>query len=247
MDSEKPLILGHRGFRGRLENTLPAFRRALRYADGIEFDVRLTGDGKLIVHHDDSFQANGSRYRLRALTLRELRKLHPLGKLVPTVEEVLRSFPEVLLNVDVKEIDAVDGITKLLERHKATENTVFSSENPAIVRAILTECPECRVGLSIVGYSSIPRIPLLRGMTSVHVPIDAVSYIGYQPLVVLLRTLRRRGLRVYIWNYRMDERVWIPRLLHLVDVVISDNPARLRKSFYAEGVVSRGDSYVGTR
>ncbi|WP_258084766.1 glycerophosphodiester phosphodiesterase family protein [Thermococcus thermotolerans] len=247
MDSGEPPILGHRGFRGRLENTLPAFRRALRYADGIEFDVRLTGDGKLVVHHDDSFYANGSRYRLKALTLRELRRLHPLGKLVPTVEEVLRSFPEALLNVDVKEMDAVNGITKLLERYRATENTVFSSENPAVVRAILMECPECRVGLSIVGYSSVPWISRLRGITSVHVPIDAVSYIGYRPLVVLLRSLRRRGLKVYLWNYRMDERVWVPRLLSLVDVIISDNPARLRKSFYAEGVVFRGDSYVGTR
>ncbi|NJE62362.1 glycerophosphodiester phosphodiesterase family protein [Thermococcus sp. 21S7] len=76
---EQPSILGHRGFRGRLENTLPAFRRALKYADGIEFDIRLTGDGKLVIHHDGSFYADGSRYRLRTLSLRELWKLHRSG------------------------------------------------------------------------------------------------------------------------------------------------------------------------
>ncbi|WP_246454672.1 glycerophosphodiester phosphodiesterase family protein [Thermococcus camini] len=48
MDSERPLILGHRGVRGRLENTLPSFERVLKYADGVEFDVRLTRDGKLL-------------------------------------------------------------------------------------------------------------------------------------------------------------------------------------------------------
>jgi glycerophosphoryl diester phosphodiesterase len=244
---KQPKVLGHRGFRGRLENTLPAFRRALKYADGIEFDIRLTGDGKLVIHHDDSFYADGSRYRLRALSLGELWKLHPLGRLVPTVEEVLRSFPNVLLNADVKETEAVERILKLVEEHGALENTVFSSENPEIVKAIMRECPECRVGLSIVGYSSVPWIPRLRGMSSIHVPIDAVSYIGYRPLVVLLRTLRRRGLKVYIWNYRMNELAWVPRLLPLADAVISDDPARLRKGFYVRDLSEGGDGDVGTR
>ncbi len=243
----RPSILGHRGCRGRLENTLPAFRRALKYADGIEFDVRMTGDGKLVIHHGCSFQANGSRYRLRALSLRELRRLHPLGSLVPTVKEVLRSFPGALLNADIKEIDAVGSTIRLVERHRATENTVFSSESPEIVRAVLRECPGCRVGLSIVGYSSVLWIPRLREVTSVHVPIDAVSYIGYRPLVVLLRALRRRGLKVYLWNYRMDEMVWVPRLLPLADALISDNPARLRKSFYVGGLPEGGDAHVGTQ
>ncbi|ASJ04209.1 glycerophosphodiester phosphodiesterase family protein [Thermococcus barossii] len=243
----RPNILGHRGIRGRLENTLPAFRRALKYADGIEFDVRLTGDGKPVVHHDDSFYADGSVYRLRALSLRELWKLHPLGRLVPTVSEVLRAFPGVLLNIDVKEMEAVERILKLVERHGSLENSVFSSENPEVVKAIIGECPECRAGLSIVGYSSVPWIPRLKGMGSIHVPIDAVSYIGYRPLVVLLRTLRRRGLEVYLWNYRMNELAWIPRLLPLADAVISDNPAWLRKCFYGRGVSKGGDGSVGAR
>ncbi|WP_245610475.1 glycerophosphodiester phosphodiesterase family protein [Thermococcus celericrescens] len=59
MDSERPLILGHRGVRGRLENTLPSFERALKYADGVEFDVRLTRDGKLVTQHDGAFTPTG--------------------------------------------------------------------------------------------------------------------------------------------------------------------------------------------
>ena len=46
----------HRGLHGDgvPENSLPAFERAVRHGYGIEWDVHLTRDGKLIVHHDDS-------------------------------------------------------------------------------------------------------------------------------------------------------------------------------------------------
>ncbi|ASJ10085.1 glycerophosphodiester phosphodiesterase [Thermococcus sp. P6] len=235
MYREGPVILGHRGFRGRIENTLPAFRRALKYADGIEFDVRLTGDGKVLVHHDDSFVADGFSHSLRDLSLVELRRLHPMGRLVPTLGEVVREFKGVRMDVDVKEIETVEETLRLVERYNALEKAVFSSEDPEIVRTVLRECPECRVGFSIVGYSSVPRLLRLKGIHSVHVPIDAVSYIGYRPLMTILRALRRRGLAVYLWNYRMDEMFWVPRLISVTDVLISDDPARLRKSFLPQG------------
>lgn len=242
---EEILIFGHRGFRGPIENTPPAFGRALKYADGIEFDVRLTGDRKIIIHHDDAFWANGSRYRLRGMSLRELRRLHPLGNLIPTIKDVLRRFPGALLDVDVKELEAVEGTLKLVERYGATERAIFSSDVPGIIHALLRECPECRVGFSVVGYPSVFWIPRMKGLYSIHVPIDAISYVGYRALVLLLRALRRRGLAIYLWNYRMDELTWVPRLLLFVDAVISDDPARLRKSFYGRRISKRGDMHVG--
>ncbi|ACJ15685.1 glycerophosphoryl diester phosphodiesterase [Thermococcus onnurineus NA1] len=236
-----PMILGHRGFKGRLENTLPAFRRALRYADGIEFDVRVAGDGKLVVHHDEGFQANGSYQYIRELSLRELRRVHPNGRLIPTVRNVFREFSGALLNADLKEIDAVEGTLGLAERFGILENVVFSTENREIAEHLIKECPSCKVGFSIVSYSSIAHLAGLKGLYSVHVPIDTIGYVGYKALVVLLRTLRKRGTRIYLWNYQMDELYWVPRLLPFVDAVISDDPARLRKSFYPKGLFAGGD------
>ena len=47
-------IFAHRGFSSQYpENTMIAFRRALEAgADGIEFDARLTRDGKIVIMHD---------------------------------------------------------------------------------------------------------------------------------------------------------------------------------------------------
>ncbi|NJE30737.1 glycerophosphodiester phosphodiesterase [Thermococcus sp. 18S1] len=231
MDSERPLILGHRGVRGRLENTLPSFERALRYADGVEFDVRLTRDGKLVTHHDAGFYSNGTFYSLKNLTFVELRRLHPRGRIIPRVGDVFIRLNGAVFNADVKEVNAVEPLLREAERHGTLERTVFSSERPEIVESVLKACPDCRVGFSIVGYSSIIWVPRLNGIYSLHVPIDAVSYVGYGAFRSLLQTFRKRGLRIYLWNHGMDELHWVPKLLPLVDAVISDDPARLRKVF----------------
>jgi glycerophosphoryl diester phosphodiesterase len=34
------------------ENTLESLRHAIGFHDGIEFDLRLTADGEVIIHHD---------------------------------------------------------------------------------------------------------------------------------------------------------------------------------------------------
>ena len=50
----RPLVAGHRGSAGAApENTMASFRLAVvAGADMIEFDVRMTRDGELVVHHD---------------------------------------------------------------------------------------------------------------------------------------------------------------------------------------------------
>ncbi|AMQ19137.1 glycerophosphodiester phosphodiesterase family protein [Thermococcus peptonophilus] len=224
------LTLGHRGVRGKLENTVPAFKRALRWADGVEMDVRVAVDGKLVVHHDGGFWSNGNYYLVSELTFKDLKRLHPLGKLVPSVKEVIRSVSG-FFDFDVKEPEAVEPLLSLVEKNSLFASSVFSADNPDIVKKLISECPDCRVGFSITGYSNAIVLPTLRGLYSVHVPIDAVSYVGFRNLVAILRTARKRGLKIFLWNYRMDELTWVPRFLPFVDAVISDDPARLRKAF----------------
>src|SRR5262245_53518696 len=115
------LHISHRG--GALlapENTLFAFRMALeRYrTDVLELDVHLTRDGELVVFHDATLErcTNGSG-PLSALSFAELRRLDAgygftrdgrtfpfrgQGIQIPSLREVLRTFPTARLNVEVK-------------------------------------------------------------------------------------------------------------------------------------------------
>ncbi len=113
----KVLVSGHRGESCfGLENTMSAFRRALSLdVDMIETDVRMTGDGHLVLMHDDNVErmTNGSG-RIREMTLQEIRELDVTKNAkisvspepVPLFSELLElvsKYPDVLLNIEFKD------------------------------------------------------------------------------------------------------------------------------------------------
>ncbi|NJE54957.1 glycerophosphodiester phosphodiesterase family protein [Thermococcus sp. 21S9] len=239
------ILLGHRGVRGPLENTIPAFRRALRHADGIELDVRITADGRLVVLHDGEFRAGREKYLVRELTYGELVKLHPLGRLVPTFNRVLKLSPGVL-NVDIKEMETLESIIGVLERTGYLERAVISADDPEWVRTIVKECPNCRVGFSITcARNAVMSLKPPEGVYSIHVPLDLAGYIGFNGLISLLRFYRRKRVRTWLWNYRMNELSFVPKLTSLVDAVISDDPARLKRFISFGSIKVEATCHVG--
>ena len=76
-----PEVVAHRGASARRpEHTLAAYELALRQgADGLECDVRLTGDGHLVCVHDRTIdRTSGGSGVVSAMTLAELRR-HDFG------------------------------------------------------------------------------------------------------------------------------------------------------------------------
>jgi len=69
-------VIGHRGARGlALENSLAAFDLALQLGvDAVEFDVVLTGDGKLAIYHDLEVPSAAGGQPIQAMSLAELRR-----------------------------------------------------------------------------------------------------------------------------------------------------------------------------
>ena len=74
----KPQIIAHRGWSGSYpEHTILAFEKALELpVDGLEFDLRLTADGEIVISHepDADMHSNGTGL-IRDMTLKELKKL----------------------------------------------------------------------------------------------------------------------------------------------------------------------------
>lgn len=74
----KTKIFAHRGSAGtHPENTMAAFKEALKVgADGIELDVQLTKDNRLVVIHDGSVdRTTNGKGNVRDFTLKEIQKL----------------------------------------------------------------------------------------------------------------------------------------------------------------------------
>ena len=113
MEMLKPfeeVYIAHRGLfdpeQGIPENSLPAFRRAVEHGYGIELDVQMTKDGKLVVFHDRTLlRMCGVDRVLTKLTYDELMEysLGNTAEKIPLYEEVLEVVGgKVPLVVEVK-------------------------------------------------------------------------------------------------------------------------------------------------
>lgn len=136
----RPLVTAHRGFSGQYpENTLPAFTKAYELGvDILEFDVRESADGGLVVIHDATLdRTTTGTGRVDQHPLSALKRLNascwegphdrgrrlsdPSGEAeIPALEEVLSAFAgKVGLNIQVytDRKEALDTIVRLYLHH----------------------------------------------------------------------------------------------------------------------------------
>jgi glycerophosphoryl diester phosphodiesterase len=107
-------ICAHRGAMDtHPENTLAAFKEAVRLgAHMIEFDVRMTMDGHLVILHDETVdRTSKGRGKVSELSLDEVKQLDAgswksaefAGEKIPTLKEALAVMPaDIWLNVHLK-------------------------------------------------------------------------------------------------------------------------------------------------
>src|SRR5690606_20454200 len=98
----QPMIAAHRGANEFLpEHSLAAYRQAIvEGADAFEFDIRLTADGHLVLHHDRTVKrTSDGKGAVSELTLEQLRELNfaalhpdcgddPEAARIPTIEDL---------------------------------------------------------------------------------------------------------------------------------------------------------------
>jgi glycerophosphoryl diester phosphodiesterase len=155
-----PLLIAHRGANAHeVENTLPAFRRAMAEgADGVELDVQCCASGEVVVFHDDDLRRlAGLSERIDRLPLAALRQVRLLGGGdIPTLGEALEVCgPAGLVNIEIKYESLgtdgcralVAGVTDAVARAGAEARVLVSSFSPAVVRLWRKQCPEVPCGL----------------------------------------------------------------------------------------------------
>jgi len=116
-------IIAHRGASGEYpENTLLAFARAIEQgADALELDLRVTADGVPVVLHDAALDRTTDRSGLvRTLPLEVVRQADAgRGEAVPTLADVLESFPTTPLVIEIKTPEAAQPVLSVLQTRGA--------------------------------------------------------------------------------------------------------------------------------
>ncbi|APB31378.1 hypothetical protein BHY08_05765 [Vagococcus teuberi] len=149
-------VIAHRGSKGtHPENTLPAFQEAIDVkADGIELDVQLTCDGKLVVIHDEKLnRTTNAKGWVKDLTLAEIKQLDAgswfderfKDTKIPTLEEVLALLKinqfRGLLNIELK-TDRIEylgieqKVLRAIEEADVSFTIVLSSFNRDTLRRL---------------------------------------------------------------------------------------------------------------
>jgi glycerophosphoryl diester phosphodiesterase len=156
-----PLDPGPQGFahRGRHygsvfpENSLIAFAAALEIGAGIECDVRLTADYRIIVFHDaDAWRMCSSRVAISTSTFAELTRLRLGEGPIPTLESLLALVKgRVPLLIEVKVADDIWRWVPALRRALADYAGPYGvmSFDPRMPRLLKTNLPHIRRGLVI--------------------------------------------------------------------------------------------------
>lgn len=157
-----PLHIAHRG--GALvapENTLFAFRQAVeKYAtDMIETDVQRTKDGVVVVFHDDTLdRCTDMKGPINQVTWAELQQAdagyrfkldgaYPergRGHGVSRLADVLRAFPDLPFNIDVKPQDPVlvDAFVEVVKAEGAVDRVCIGSEHDVQGAALFERLPD---------------------------------------------------------------------------------------------------------
>lgn len=146
-----PRILAHRGLAIDVpENTIAAFRAAFDVGvTHMETDAQVTKDDVAVLWHDPTLERwDGTKTRIRDLSLGELQRRTRQGQQISTVAEALEALPEAKFNIDVKDIDAASSVCEGIKWVRAEQRVVLTAFSERTCRELRQLLPLAYHGTS---------------------------------------------------------------------------------------------------
>lgn len=216
------MVCGHRGAPAVApENTLTSFGAAAdRGATWVEFDVRPTGDGELVIHHDPVTTEGITIGASPRASLRDD---------IPVFGELPAALPTLGLDIEMKTDDIgmsleafADLVTSEIEAHCSTvDNLMVTSFDASALALVRDRRPDIATGLLFWNRTAT---------WAIKTAVDA-GHTAIAPSIKLLDeacvdSARSHGLDVATWT--VNKPVDIRRAATLgVDMIIGDDPATI--------------------
>jgi len=241
MLANNPLIIAHRGCSSEApENTLSAFKLALEQGcDAIELDVHLSGDGEIIVCHDDTLDrtSDGSGV-IHEMTVQEIKQVDAgswfnpryAGERIPLLQEVFELVPpNIMINVEAKGLHGDAGERRLLQLLRDTNrvsSVVISSFDHQLLKRLKQREPNVRIGLlydNELHHNQAEQLGVsVYSLHPYHVSIDTAT----------VAVAVDHGLQVYPWTINSVQDMQ-KAIKQGVSGIITDYPGRLRDLFHS--------------
>ena len=235
-----PLVLAHRGANKRApQNTVPAFKKAVEFnADGIETDVHLSKDGKIVICHNYDIDATSNGKGLISdYTCDELKKFDFgsyfsedfKGVTLPTISEMLDVVKDMkLINIEIKapkqKNDLVKRTIEEVRKYGLQDKVIISCFNPECIRESKEIDPEIRTGL-LYEDDDLGKEIMAFGVEKYCAQLNANAAHPMRTLITEEEVKRLHALNMAVNVWTVNEKEDILRLAEWeVDSLISDIP-----------------------
>ena len=230
-------IFAHKGASGYApENTLIAIKKAIEMkVDGIEIDIQLTRDGRIVLMHDwkvdRTTTGRGYVYELdfdyiRTLDAGQWFTKDFIGEVVPTLEEVLDILPQdMMLNIEIKDTarhhsKIEEKLLEVLKKYPDKfENIIVSSFHHDKIKKLQELEPKLKLALLTNSeFIEIEKYLSNNGLKpySYHPELDLISKKDVE-------ILHENGIKVFVWTVNKEEDLAYLEKLG-VDGVITNYP-----------------------
>lgn len=223
--ARNPLRIGHRGAAGYApENTLVALELGIKYGvEMVEFDVRRSADGALVLLHDDLVdRTTNGEGRIEDLSLSVLRKLDAgRGERIPLLKEALSCLngrTGAMIELKVRGLAA--DVCALVEAADFQGTVIYASffhEELLTVRRLIGDA----FTLALTEDLPIPSTAFATDAQATHagLALDAVT-------LNIVQEFQEQGIKIFVFT--VDEPTDIARMKQLgVDGIISNFPDRI--------------------
>ena len=232
-----PAVYGHRGASSYApENTMSAFRLAKQQgADGIEFDVKLSADGQVVIIHDPTVnRTTNGKGLVKNLSLSEIKQLDAgssfssqfAGEPIPTLAELFDEMRHSLyMNVEMTNYTTQsdllpEKVAELVRKYDMYDSIVFSSFSKKTITRIHALLPEIPVAMlaneGLPGAINRSSIGLKAAPDALHPHFSDVT-----PAMIEKQKQYHRKVNVWTVNQEAD----IRRMIVLgVDGIITNDP-----------------------
>lgn len=223
-------------------------------ADGIEFDVRLSKDGEVVVIHDADLKRTGGRECfVKDLSSKELSQIDVgswfnrrfpqkandvfSNATVPKLNEVFKTFKgeNFQLYVEMKFDEGedykalVDAVAKEIRTHKIEKQVVVESFDLSAIKELKIIAPEIKTA-ALFEPKFFRFVRTKKRLIEEAKAHDADEIAPHHTLATkqLVEASSLAGLKTVIWT--TDNPVWIQRAVKYgIHAVITNNPAKMRK------------------
>jgi len=212
----KVKIIGHRGAADHTENTVPSFESAIAQGvNGIELDVRASGDGQLVVVHPSVVGENA----VKSTAYEDFKNL-PDGYEVPLFEDVLKQFGrKTFLDIELKHDGIEEAAVKLIKKYCNPGKTMVSGFDVDSLSKVHELLPALQLGYI---YNRTQDEEARH-----NCPIDVVIPQFRLASRQMIEEVHDEGLKVWAWT--VNDEVEVQRLVNLgIDGLITDYPDKVK-------------------